>query len=98
LSDFYALTPWELVAAAGAKNRSERKGWEQTRMMMYAMLLPYQDKNKNLKPKDVLSLNWDDETTPKKPKKTAEELAEADRKRKERFAKWDAEMVEQANG
>jgi hypothetical protein len=55
-------------------------------------LLPHQSKNAKLKPADVLDLPWM-KTRIKKVEISEADKAEAERKRKERFAKWDAEMA-----
>ena len=58
---------------------------------MYAALLPHQGKNAKLKPDDVLALPWR-KSKLKAVELTEEEKAERERKRKEKFAKWDAQM------
>ena len=67
-------------------------------MLMYAMLLPHQEKHANLKPSDVLSLDWQSPAL-KAVELTPEEKAEREAIRKARHAQWDAlEAAKKTNG
>ena len=67
-------------------------------MIMYAALLPHQGQNANLKPSDVLSLDWQSPAL-KAVELTPEEKVEREATRRERYAKWDAiQAAKKPNG
>lgn len=76
-NDFCQLTPDEfsyIYKAYSEKEESQhRDRWERMRMLGTMVLQPYS--KKNLKPKDVLSLPWDNDTAhqPKAPVLSKEE-------------------------
>lgn len=41
-------------------SQADRASWEQTRLLMFAMLAPYRKKGSSNKPSDILPLPWDD--------------------------------------
>ena len=52
--------------------------WEQTRHIMWSVLVPHQKKGSNLKPTDVLKLDWDNETLETiTPEQQAQQLLES---------------------
>lgn len=53
------LRPYEAEAFMKGVEQAGRASWEQTRMQMFSALAPWS--NKNLKPSDVLSFEWDKE-------------------------------------
>lgn len=65
------LRPYEAEAFVKGVEQAGRAAWEQTRMQMYSALAPW---SKNLKPSDLLSFTWDDET---KVEATKEEIDSA---------------------
>ena len=90
LSDLDRLTPGEVIAALEAKKEYDRTGWEQVRMVMWAALVPHQQKNSKLKPTDVLSFPWDGEAAVRNlpPPETAEQAAA----RRALHQAWDEKM------
>ena len=66
-----ALRPYEAEAFMKGVEQAGRASWEQTRMQMFSSLAPW---SKNLKPSDLLSFTWDDET---KVEATKEEIDNA---------------------
>lgn len=65
------LRPYEAEAFMKGVEQAGRASWEQTRMQMFSSLAPW---SKNLKPSDLLSFTWDDET---KVEATREEIDNA---------------------
>jgi len=66
--ELYGLTPRsfnnKLKGAQSIKEELLREGWEQTRTLMIATLMPHS--KKKLKAEDVLPLPWDSLRVPKK--------------------------------
>lgn len=77
LSDFFDLTPAELIAALAAFRKQEMTGWKQTQLIMFAAMRPHY---KKLSPSDCIALESDE---PGKQGKTelTEEEKEAKRER-----------------
>ncbi|WP_176714960.1 hypothetical protein [Tenacibaculum soleae] len=75
---FYSLTPRQFANLTIGYNKKQqeatKQSWEQTRMIMHTVLLPYQQKGKTLKVTDVLPFPWEKEIQQEdqKPKTRAE--------------------------
>jgi len=65
LDYFYSLTPRQFYNVLTGYRRKEFKyyknGWEQTRQIMYTLLLPHQKKGSTLTPQKVMLLPWDND-------------------------------------
>lgn len=57
------LKDYELELLIEGHDNANKISWEQTRMLMYSILAPYQKKGKNIKTTDILSFPWDNEPT-----------------------------------
>lgn len=55
------LKDYELNLLIEGHEGNDRTSWEQTRLLMYSVLAPYQKKGKELKITDVLSFPWDND-------------------------------------
>ena len=53
------LKDYELELLLEAHDECDKASWEQTRLLMYSFLAPYQKKGSNTRPVDVLPLPWD---------------------------------------
>ena len=67
-----------------AQTDAERSAWEQTRWLGYVVLQPHLKKGSSMKPTDLIKFPWEN-----KPKATD---PEREKRRAERFAKWDADL------
>ena len=61
--------------------RHDQQQWMQTRLLMYASLVPHQKKGSDLKPEDVLTLPWDVQTTPQTQLNEAEAIAQIEKQK-----------------
>lgn len=73
-----------LDGKAEAHTDFERSQWEQTRWLGYVVLQPHLKKGSNMKPSDLMKFPWEN-----KPKQAD---PEREKRRAERFAKWDADL------
>lgn len=55
------LKDYELNLLIEGHEGADKSTWEQTRMLMYSILAPYQKKGKELKITDVLKFPWDND-------------------------------------
>lgn len=91
LSDFWAADLRSVVnyinGGVDAEQAEHRAAWERARWTASAILQPYADEKKGLKPTDLVLFAWEQELDAPK------SLPEVDEKRKaELFEKWDKRM------
>lgn len=87
LTDFFDLTPGELISALSEFRKQERVGWKQTQLLMFAAMRPHY---KKLSPNDCMALPWDSVESKSAPteadkEKSAEVLRKMDERAKQEY-------------